>query len=279
MTTLVTGGRGKVARHLIGLLHARGSAVRAGSADPDGLDLPVGVPAVRCDLGDPATFTAALEGVTAVFLYADASYAEEFLVEADRAGVRHIVLLSSAAVLAPDPGANAIARLHLDAEKALAASSIASTLLRPGAFAANALQWAPALRAAGAVDLPYPRAHTDPIHEADIAEVALAAFDAARPGCAAHTLTGPESLTFQQQLDRIAQVTGRPVAVNAVSRETARKSMAAHMPEAVVDVLLDMWESAQDTPAEITRTVEQLTGRPARSFAAWIEDHAGHFIL
>ncbi|MGW3623922.1 hypothetical protein [Streptomyces sp. NPDC000880] len=50
---------------------------------------------MKCALDDSATFPAALDSVTSVFLYAEASQIGAFLDEAGAAGVEHIVLLSS----------------------------------------------------------------------------------------------------------------------------------------------------------------------------------------
>lgn len=122
MTTLVTGSRGKVGAALIQLLHDRGAPVRAASAAPEKLELPAGVEAVKLDLKDPATFPAALTGVTSVFLYAEPSHIDAFLQQAEAAGVQHLVLLSSSSVLAPGAADNAIAASHLAVEQALAAS-------------------------------------------------------------------------------------------------------------------------------------------------------------
>ncbi|MEV7005970.1 NAD(P)H-binding protein [Streptosporangium sp. NPDC051022] len=277
MTVLVTGGRGLVARTLVPLLHEEGYDVRVASSDPTKLTPPGGVPAVRCDLGDPDTFPAALSGVTSVFLYAEPSHIDAFIERATEAGVRHIVLLSSSSVISPGTATNPIARMHREVEQPLTASPIESTLLRPGAFASNALQWSRAITSTGSVDLPHPNAHTDPIHEADIAAVALAVLaDPALRGKEYH-LTGPESLTFQEQIDHIAQVIGRPLTVNAVAEETWRREMTEYVPGELVDALLGWQRSHDGVPTETTETVEQVTGRPARTFATWAEEHAAAF--
>lgn len=138
MLTLVTGSRGRVGSALVSLPHQGGHAVRAASRTPDRLTLPAGVPAVACDLGDPTTFAAALDGADAVFLYAEPSQIDAFLTAAQQAGVGHIVLLSSSSALAPDPEGNPIAVAHHAVEEAVLAAPIPSTLLRPGAFATNA---------------------------------------------------------------------------------------------------------------------------------------------
>jgi hypothetical protein len=41
--------------------------------------------------------------------------------------------------------------------------------------------------------------------------------------------------------------------------------------------LLKVFAATVDVPPEITTTVEQLTGTPARTFADWAEDHAEDF--
>ncbi len=214
MTVLVTGSRGRVAATLLDLLAAAGVEARASSTNPADLSPPAGVAAVPCDLTDPATFDTALKGVDSVFLYAEAAHAGTFAERARAAGVEHIVLLSSSSVLAPGADTDAIASRHLAAERALAAAADSGafevTHLRPGAFATNALAWARALKTGHGPALPYPHAHSDPIHERDLAEAALAVLTEPRLRGSSHWLTGPASLDFTEQLAILAEVTGRP---------------------------------------------------------------------
>ncbi|MFI1396362.1 NmrA family NAD(P)-binding protein [Streptomyces sp. NPDC020681] len=280
MTTLVTGARGKVGSALIAFLHQAGAPVRAASAAPeklDELDLPAGVGAVRCALNDPATFPAALSAVTSVFLYAEPSHIDAFLDEAAAAGVQHIVLLSSSSVRDRDAADNPIAASHLAVEQALAASPVETSVLQPGAFASNALQWRWALESAGVIDLPYPGSYSDPIHERDIAEAAFALFTQERLRGATYHLTGPESLTFTEQIAVLERAVGRTVPFNAVTREAWKESMAGYMPAAFADGLLNYWASTDGSPTPLTRTVEELTGHPARTFAEWAAENADAF--
>lgn len=276
MTILVTGSRGKVGSTLITLLHERGVDVRAASADPEKLSLPAGVEAVKCALDDPGTFPTALASITSVFLYAEASQIEAFLAEAEAAGVQHIVLLSSSSTLDPDAADNPIAASHLAVEQALAASPVELSVLQPGAFASNALQWR-SLNSTGATDLPYPDSYGDPIHERDIAEAALAILTRPRLRGATYHLTGPESLTFAEQIAILEGVAGRAIPFNAVTPEAWKKSMAAYMPGSFADALLNYWASRDGSPAPLTRTVDELTGHPARTFAEWAKENAEAF--
>lgn len=276
-TTLVTGSRGRVGSTLVRLLHRAGHDVRAASRSPEQLTPPTGVPAVACDLSDPATFTAALDGIDSVFLYAEPAGIDAFVSHAEAAGVTHVVLLSSSAVLAPDAADNPIAAPHLAVEQALAASPVTATFLRPGAFAGNAHQWAHSIRTQGAVDLPYPGSHTSPIDETDVAEAALAVL--ADPGLrgSAHHLTGPETLTAAEQIEILAKAGGRPVTAHAVSRTAWLESVSPFTPAPLAGALLDYWADSDGIPALVTGETERLTGRPARTFTAWAEANAAAF--
>src|SRR4051812_25196692 len=102
MTVLVTGARGRVGRAVLDALLDAGAPadrLRACGRDPAALDLPPGVGAVAADLDDPASLGPALEGVEQVFVYALPEAMAKFVDAARTAGVGHIVLLSSAAVL------------------------------------------------------------------------------------------------------------------------------------------------------------------------------------
>ncbi|MEV4472263.1 NAD(P)H-binding protein [Nonomuraea sp. NPDC049504] len=274
---LVTGGRGAVATHLVTLLRQADLPVRVASRNPGALQVPGGVTTVTCDLADPATFPAALSGVSQVFLYAEPAHIDRFIAAARLAGVEHVVLLSSASVLAPGAADDPLARSHLDVETALLTSPLTTTLLRPGSFASNASAWAWPIKKGDPLSLPYPGAHTDPIHERDIAEAAGAVLTDLRHQGRHFHLTGPQSLTFTQQIGRLAEVIGRPIGIKHVTREEWKREMEAYMPGDYADALLDYWQAGDGTPAQITDTVERLTGHPARTFATWARDHAGAF--
>ncbi|MFD0023715.1 NAD(P)H-binding protein [Streptomyces sp. NPDC058382] len=277
MLTLVTGCRGRVGSALASLLHNGGHAVRAASRNPAQLSLPADIPLTACDLGDPATFAAALEGVDSVFLYAEPSRIHDFLTAARTAGVGHIVLLSSSSVLDADAATNPIAASHHAVEEALTAAPLTATLLRPGAFAGNAYQWSGAFRAGQPVDLPYPHSRTSPIDETDIAEAALAVLTDTRLQGAAYHLTGPESLSATEQVELLAASAGSPVTVNAVSREDWKASVFPFVPAEIAEALLTYWAATDGSPAAVTGDAEKLIGHPPRTFASWAAEHAAAF--
>ncbi|WP_067568876.1 NAD(P)H-binding protein [Nocardia acidivorans] len=277
MTTLVTGARGKIGRSLIARLHAAGLPVRAASADPAALTVPAGVQTAELRLDTPATFDAALTGVTQVLLYAEPAGIDAFIASARTAGVEHIVLISSSSVLGPNAADDSLGAHHLDVENALAASGIPTTVLRPDAFASNALGWARFIGNGMPIEHAYADAETAPIHTDDIADIAFAALTGHELRGGTYHLTGEEALTFRAQLAVLATVLDRDIPVVDITPEAARAQLTQHMPVEMADSLLAFWDSATRRPAPIADTTRSLLGTPARTFAQWAREHAAAF--
>ncbi|MFI6867496.1 NAD(P)H-binding protein [Nocardia sp. NPDC050406] len=277
MTTLVTGARGKVGQAVIARLHAADLPVRAASADPTGLTVPADVETVEVRLDAPETFDSALKGVGQVFLYPNPEGIDAFLTAAENAGVEHIVLLSSASVLAPDAEDDPLGSHHLVVEKALAASDLTVTVLRPDAFASNALGWAHTIANGLPIELPYPDAQLAPIHPDDIADIAVDALTDGPVRGRTVVLTGAQPLTFREQLALMSEVLGRDIPVTEISVEAAREQMSRHMPPPLVRSLLAYWATAAARPAMLGDTTETLLGVPARGFAQWVGENAAAF--
>ncbi|MGF1428691.1 SDR family oxidoreductase [Kitasatospora sp. LaBMicrA B282] len=276
MTVLVTGSRGKVGSLLVHLLVERGVPVRAGSSAPDELTLPAGAEPVRLSLTDPATFPAALAGVSSVFLYCEPAHIDEFIEAAKAAGVEHLVLMSADAVLRPGAEQNSIARPHWLVEQAVKASGLAWTVLNPGSLASNAGSWKYVLKARGAVTLPFPDAYADPTYEPDVAEAAFAALTRPEVRGRNYHLTGPQTLTFREQVAVISEVTGRDIPVQAIPPSVWLANRPGFIPEDIAIALIEYWSTC-DKPVPLSRDFEILIGRPCRPFRAWAEDHAAAF--
>ncbi|MFC1417995.1 NAD(P)H-binding protein [Streptacidiphilus cavernicola] len=277
MSILVTGARGKVGQAVIGRLHAEGRAVRAGSNSPAQLDVPSGVEAVELGLSRPETFEPALRGVRELFLYPEPSGVQELLKAAEAAGVERVVLLSSSSVAGPEAETDAVALPHLLVERALAASPLPATVLRPDAFAGNALGWSHAIRAQAPVPLAYPDAQVAPIHPEDLADLAVTALTGPVFEGRILDLTGPESLSFREQLALIGDRLGREVPVQQITRAEAEEQMGRFLPDPMVASLLDLWLRATAGPARIADTTATLLGTPARTFGQWVDANLAAF--
>ena len=72
---------------------------------------------------------------------------------------------------------------------------------------------------------------------------------------------------------------GRPLQVVDVPPERAKAAMVdSDMPAELADaVIASMAQAGTDHAMAVLPTVEQVTGRPARSFAEWADAHLGDF--
>ncbi|MFC9394378.1 hypothetical protein ACFTWS_14610 [Streptomyces sp. NPDC057027] len=128
-------------------------------------------------------------------------------------------------------------------------------------------------------DSPARAATTAPLHERDLAAVAVRALTDDGHAGASYRLTGPEALTQAEQVRIIGEVIDRPVVWTETPEETARQEMLAQgWPPAVVDGVLRAQAELVTTPGPLTSTVESVTGAPARTFRAWAGDHARDFL-
>ncbi|WP_326827736.1 NAD(P)H-binding protein [Streptomyces sp. NBC_01751] len=270
---VVTGATGNVGRALVDRLLAAGQPVRALTRDPGRASLPEKAEVVRFRPEDPA---AQFAGATSLFLYAQASAVP--LLEAARAhGIRHVVLLSSGIIQNGVDETHPIHVMHATAERQIRDSGLAWTFLRPNAFATNALQWAPQIRAGNTVRGVFAGAVFAPIHEDDIAAVVeRALLDDGHEG-AVHRLTGPEAITNAEQVAAIGAAVGRELTFVEVDPREAGAELFPHVPPQMLQRMLGSFAQTVGAPPEITGTVEELTGSPARAFAQWARDHIANF--
>jgi uncharacterized protein YbjT (DUF2867 family) len=254
---------------------------------PESAGLPREVDIVRGDLAVPATLDRCLDGVDAVFLMWPAPAAAVApALERIAKHARRIVFLSNLTVRdGVEEQAYPVTTLHAGIERLIEASSANWTFLRPGAFATNALMWwAPQVRAGDVVRWPYAGAVTSPIHERDIAAVAVRALCEDAHGGAKYILTGPQSLSQRDQVRIIGDAIGRPLRFEEIPPEAARNELMKMMPASIADMFIDAWQNVEyagsstiGKPAPVTSTVAEITGVPACSFHDWVVDHAVEF--
>ena len=248
---------------------------------PGAVSLPPGIEVVRGDLTLPGTLDSCLDGIDSVLLvWTAAPVAFPAALERIARYARRIVYLSAPIKTAhplfqqPNPGSATLTQI----ERLIEASGPAWTFLRPGIFAANALGWwAPQIRAGDVVRWPYLSTPTAPIDERDIAAVAVRTLCEDGHDGAEYVLTGPESLSQFEQVSTIGRAIGRSLRVEEMSPDEARRELVTWMPPPVVNMLLNAWAAAVGQPAFITSTVADITGAPARTFAAWAADNADKF--
>ena len=124
---------------------------------------------------------------------------------------------------------------------------------------------------------PHLAAPTAPIHERDIAAVAVRALCDDGHAGAEYVLTGPQSLSQFEQISTIGSVMGRSLRIEEISPDEARRELLTIMPAAAINMLLAAWAAAIGQPALVTSTVAEITGAPARTFRDWAIDRAAEF--
>ncbi|WP_369146276.1 NAD(P)H-binding protein [Streptomyces sp. R44] len=271
---LVAGATGNVGGELLRQLRAEGAPVRALTRDPARAGLPADVEVAEGDFATPESLAKAFSGVESLFLMMSGN--ETAVVEeAARAGVRRIVLLSSVAVeTRPD---SLIGRVHGEAERAVEKSGLAWTFLRPGQFASNTRGWAAQIAQGDVVRTPFGQVGLPAVHPGDIAAVARTALTRDGHDGAVYALSGPAPVTPVEQVAAIGAAIGRELRHEESTPEEAAADMAAFMPAEIVAATLEFLGSPTATETRVLPTVEQVTGRPARTFAEWARDNADGF--
>lgn len=269
---LITGANGVVGRQVMNLLGPEGVAVSRKA-------LPGDANAVSGDLSHPQWLEPALNGAEAIQISPRATGPglAELLRLAAEQGVRRVVLLSATTVEHPAGQARFAAQFKY-AEDLVIESGLEWTVLRLADFAANALAWAPQIKAGDVVRGAYGRATTSPIHEADIAAVAVQALRGSIPAKSVYTLTGPQPLDQYEKVRLIGAAVDRGLSFQELPPEQVRQGMLAQgLPEEVPARLLGSLADYSNRPGPTTRTVQDLLGRPARTFADWAHDNASAF--
>jgi uncharacterized protein YbjT (DUF2867 family) len=276
----ISGASGNIGSEVVRQLAAGHVAIRALSRDPSKLKAPAGTHTAKADLLDAETLDAAFAGAEKLFLMASAMdvprAAANAVPAAKRAGVRHIVMVSSATIaIEPEP---AIGRWHREAEEVVRSSGLAWTFLRPGNFASNTLRWAGMIRSQGKVFAPA-GGLTSPVDPRDIADVAVKALTTSGHDGATHVVTGGELMTPAQQLATIAAAIGRElrlveVPVEAAVANMVRAGTSEVLAKAVVELIVAAREGREHF---ITTTVRDVAGHEPRTFADWVRDHVDAF--
>lgn len=295
MTILVTGATGNIGRCVVDRLVGAGQRVRAMTRDPENARLAAGVEVVYGDFERPQTWPDLLDGVERVYLFPYAYVGPDsgFIQAAARAGVRRFVVHSAAAAgFAPgdDPGDQSLSALrrhlaeerqaHRDLELMVEATDAEWTHVRPGLLAVNALGWAERIRTKRVVREPYGTAGYPLVHEADVAEVAVAALLTDSHIGAAYTITGPAKVSQHEQAKAIAQAIGEDIHFAELSPQQAREQwLHDGCPEEYLDWRIELLADSIDGTGVLppTDTFHRITGRPPRTFAQWALDHASDF--
>ncbi len=281
---LLTGVTGTIGREVARLLRAAGVPFRALVRSPEkaaSLAGP-GVETVIGDFEEPQTLAPALAGVDRLFLLSafDLRQVElkaNVIAAARGAGVGQVVLASGSGAGLDSPLVTG--RWSGETQKQIEDAGMAHTYLQPTFFMQNMLMFADSIARQGAFYLPLKDAAVSYVDARDIAAVAVRALTEPGHEGKAYPLTGPEALTCAAMAGILSRAAGKTVTYVNVSLEDAKEGMTqAGMPGELADALNELYALAADGhAAAVVETVEAVTGRPARTFARFVEDHATAF--
>lgn len=258
----VLAGTGKSGRRVAAALRAAGHPVRAASRSAE----------VRFDWHDPRTWPAVTDGAGALYLVApeDPAPLQQFVDLVQEAGVKRVVLLSGRARAV---WGNRFGHAMAAAEDVIRGSDLRWTILGAGNFMQNFtedLWYEPLL--AGRLALPTGGVPEPFVDLDDVAAVAARLLTSDGHCGRRVEVSGPAAITFDEAVATIAAATGRSIRYEELTPAAyADELRAAGLAEEWVAELSGLFEVLREGHIAAPATgVEEVLGRPPRSFADWV---------
>jgi uncharacterized protein YbjT (DUF2867 family) len=281
---LVTGPTGTIGSALLPLLVEAGVPVRAlahSEASHRQIEAQ-GVEACAGDLDDLSGLAHAMDGCERLFLLSppapDMVEREQRAIDvAARVGVRHVVALS--AMGASDASQAAVLRAHAAIDAHLTASDLDHTLLRPAGFMQSHLFPVDTVRRDGTWYGIAGDGASGFVDARDVAAVAAHVLTADGHEDAVYEVTGPAAISMPEAASELGKVLDTEVRYVDVPPDDFRPSLLrAGLPEWLADSIIALHRSIREGhAATVTNEVEKATGRPARSYRQFAEDHRDAF--
>ncbi|PAO68340.1 ergot alkaloid biosynthesis protein [Bacillus sp. X2(2017)] len=273
---LITGGTGTVGSRIASRLIKLGYRVRIASRKKGAL---ANAEYVYFDWKDASSYTPALEQVKDIYLVAPvgvldpAPYVLPFLKEANRLGVKRVVMQSASVVSENGPVFGALHQAVREFPE--------WTVLRPSYFMQNFInvQHQMSIQNEGRIVTASGEGKLGFIDADDIAETAVRALTDAVPHQTHHILTGPEALSYAEAAEIIGAAAGRRVKHVSIFRSELQNRMAAAGLPADYASFMARLDEAISHGAEhrVTDTVKRVTGKEPRSLSEFAAAHAAYW--
>ncbi|MGY5029709.1 NAD(P)H-binding protein [Streptomyces sp. 900116325] len=279
----VTGASGAVGGRVAQRLARAGVPVRLLARDPSRLpDLPGAVAAPPAAYGDGEAMRHALAGAHTLFLvsaHESPSRVVDHTTAVDAAVAAHVERIVYVSFLGAAPDATfTFARDHWHTEAHIRVSGVRHTFLRDSWYLAGI----PAMTGAdGVLRGPAGEGRVAAVAHEDIADAATAVLLAdtesedTRHDGVTYDLTGPEAFTLAEAAEELGRATGRTITYHPETREEAYASRAQYGAE---DWEVAGWVTSYEAIAAgemstVSDAVTRLTGRPAKSLAAYLSEN------
>jgi len=273
---LVIGGRSKIGAALTSELLSRGQQVRAlvRAGEPAG-DLPAAAEAVTGDLADEGSLVTAMAGVEKVFLlsspHPDVVTWHRNAIDAARR--TQVQLLVRSSILGADGESPAeFISAHSVCDRYLEDSGLPYVIVRPNLFLQNIPEsTVPSIAASGTFYANAGDARISMVDTRDVAAVAARALTEPGHAGASYDVTGPEALSYADVAARLTSAMGRHISYAAASDGAVRQALlGAGLTDWFAGALVGLYQDYRRSgtsgyAAQVSTTIERLTGRPARS--------------
>jgi uncharacterized protein YbjT (DUF2867 family) len=285
---LIIGGRSKIGEALIGDLLALGQQVRALVRPGEPADgIPGGLETVAGDLADEGSLVTAMGGAEKVFLlsspHPDAVTWHRNAIDAARR--TRVQLLVRSSILGADrESAAEFITAHTASDRYLEGSGLPYVIIRPSLFLQNIPESTlPAIDTSGNFYVNAGQARISMVDTRDVAAVAAAALTEDGHAGGHYDVTGPQALSYSDVAAKLTSALGCQISYVDAPDEAVRQALlGAGLNEwfagALVGLYQDYRRSGTDGyAAQVTETVQLLTGRPARSLDGLLGELApGH---
>jgi uncharacterized protein YbjT (DUF2867 family) len=278
---LVIGGRSKIGAALITELLDRGEQVRAlvrageaaGGLPADGL--PAAAEAVTGDLADEGSLVTAMAGAEKVFLlsspHPDAVGWHRNAIDAARR--TQVQLLVRSSILGADRETPAeFISAHTTCDRYLEDSGLPYVIVRPNLFLQNVPESTiPSIDESGTFYADAGQARISMVDTRDVAAVAAAALTEPGQAGAHYDVTGPQALSYADVAARLTSALGRRISYADAPDDAVRGALlGAGLSEWFAGALTGLYQDYRRSgpdgyAAQVSGTVAELTGRPARS--------------
>ena len=269
------------------VLTPEGAAAAASMLDPGNAaypELATHVEWIRGSACDMNVLATALNGVEGIFLASPLSpkMADEHLrvvTAAKSAGLKRIVQLSGVGADA-DMCCTRVLRWFGQAETSIESEALSITRLRPTFLMQNLLEFTASIAEHGVIAGPFRSIKWTWVDARDVAEVAVAALtDSAHSG-KTYTVTGSETLSYQEVADRLGRVLGKPIRYTDITANEARGWLQGRGVQPVmVEAKLELWDACASNLINVAPTdiVKEITGKAPRSIDAFARDYRSRF--
>lgn len=280
---LLTGATGTIGQELLRLLSRKDVDVLALSRNPPrDQDLP-GVTWVKADLAERDALPDILADAKKLFLLTGnvddmVPLQKNAIRAAAEAGVKHVVKVS--ALGASDHSRSVIGVWHYNIEQVLRQADLDWTILRPHVFMQNLLDQKESIQKERKIYAPAGEAEIPMIDTRDIAAVAAAVLSEEGHAGKRYTLTGPAPVSYGEIAEMLSDILDKPLSYYAETYDEAwhRLRRAGLTPWHIgAQLALASYQREGGGTGIIKKTVEEITGRPARGVEAFVRDYANAF--